>query len=130
MPRTSRPQFNLGDITAVFTELWAAMPPQRGRGQNATAPDSATAPAAARGRGRSGPPPSPLQQCVARGSMPIGAHQTSAADSTHIQSSVDELYRLALAGERAPTPGIDTSKGWKVDSYKRVAGQAADARAG
>src|SRR5258708_10675124 len=46
MPRTTLPQFQLGDITKVFTEMCAAMP-ATGRGGGG-------------GRGRGGPAPSPL----------------------------------------------------------------------
>ena len=125
MPKTTLPQFNLGKITNVFTEMCAAMP-QRGRGQGAaTQPDStaaAAAPAGGRGRGRGGPPPSPLQQCVTRVSTLIGAHQTAAVDSTMIQSSVDELYRLSL-GIQA-TAGM-TWNSWSNDTYKGMARHAA-----
>ncbi|HEY6219318.1 MAG TPA: Type 1 glutamine amidotransferase-like domain-containing protein [Gemmatimonadaceae bacterium] len=124
MPKTTLPQFDVGDISKTFTELCAQLPPpQRGRG-NAT-PDSNAAPAAGRGRGRGGPPPSPLQQCVTRVSTTIGAHQTAATDSTHIQSSVDELYRFALGLDQAAFRGtpnapvtVDLTKGWAVDTYK------------
>jgi cyanophycinase len=135
MPRTTLPQFPLGGISKVFSELCASMPAQTGRGRGT--PDSTTAaerPAAAanapagggRGRGRGGPPPSPLQTCVTRVSGPIGAHQTSAADSLTVQSSVDELYRFAL-GLEVPTTwrNADYTKGWTVDTYKGVQRMAA-----
>jgi len=135
MPRTTLPQFDLGDITKVFTELCAQMPAQTGRGRGAP-PDSATAaatgaaPAAGRGRGRGGPPPSPLQQCVTRISTPIGAHQTAAPDSQHVLSSVDELYRMSL-GLEVPTTwrNSDYSRGWTADMYKGVSRLAAYATA-
>jgi cyanophycinase len=136
MPRTTLPQFQLGDITNVFTALCAQMPAQTGR-RGGAPPDSAAgaavaAPAggAGRGRGRSGPPPSPLQQCVTRVSTPIGAHQTAAPDSQHVQSSVDELYRFAL-GLEVPTTwrNADYAKGWTVDGYKGVTRVAAYATA-
>jgi len=123
MPKTTLPQFNIGNITHLFTEMCAAMPPQRGRGQATTPPDStaaAAAPAGGRGRGRGGPPPSPLQQCVTRVSTPIGAHQTAAIDSTQIQSSVDELYRLALGLYATPPSKADSGKAWTNDTYKGV----------
>ena len=106
MPRTTLPQFELGDIARTFTSLCEQLPPapaRRGGG----------------GRGRAGPPPSPLQQCVQRVSAPIGAHQTAAADSTRIESSVDELYRFAL-GLEVPTTwkDADYAKGWTVDAYR------------
>jgi cyanophycinase len=129
MPRTTLPQFDLGDIAKTFTELCAQLPPQQARGRGA--PDStAAAPPPGRGRGRGGPPPSPLQVCVTRISAPIGAHQSVAPDSTHVQSSVDELYRFAL-GLELPTTwrNVDYTKGWTVDSYKGVTRFAAYATA-
>ena len=135
MPRTTLPQFSLGDITKVFAELCATMPAQTSRGRGApdstaAAADPATttagAPAAGAGRGRGGPPPSPLQTCVTRISTPIGAHQTSAADSVSVQSSVDELYRMSL-GLDVPTTwrNADYAKGWTADTYKGVSRLAA-----
>ncbi len=108
MPRTTLPQFDLGDISRTFTELCDQMPAPAARGRGAGG-----------GRGRGGPPPSPLQQCVTRISSPIGAHQTSALDSTRVQSSVDELYRFAL-GLEVPTTWRDTDdgKGWTSDTYR------------
>jgi hypothetical protein len=132
MPRTTLPQFQLGDITKVFTEMCAAMPAQRGRGQAAAAPDTtggAAPPAAGRGRGRGGPPPSPLQQCVSRISTLIGAHQSSALDSLQIQSSVDELYRLALLLHTRPALSADSAKAWTLDTYKGEKREAAYATA-
>jgi len=130
MPRTTLPQFSLGDISAVWSELCAQMPAQNARGGRGAAanPDSAP-PAAAPGRGgRGGPPPSPLQQCVTRISTVIGAHQSVSTDGKDVQSSVDELYRLGLALD-VPTTwrNVDYTKGWSVDSYKgehRVAAYA------
>jgi cyanophycinase len=127
MPKTTLPQFNIGGITNVFTDMCAAMP-QRGRGQGAaTRPDStAAAPAgAARGRGRGGPPPSQLQQCVTRVSSSIGAHQTAPVDSAVIQSSVDELYRLALGLYATPGMAWDSGKAWTNDKYNGVDRHAA-----
>lgn len=124
-PKTTLPQFNLGDMSAVFPEMCATMPPQRGRGQ-AQAPDSnaAAGAGAGRGRGRGGPPPSPLQQCVTRISGSIGAHQTSALDSTHVQSSVDEMYRLALLmnlqARQADYWSVVSSRAWVTDTHGGV----------
>jgi cyanophycinase len=120
MPRTTLPQFPLGDIGAAFTELCAQLPPPAARGS--TAPNSgAVAAGAARrgGPGRGGPPPTPLQSCVSRLSTPIGAHQTAANADGVVQSSVDELYRLAL-GLEVPTTwrDADYTKGWTSDTYK------------
>lgn len=131
MPRTTMPQFPLGDITAVFKDLCAQTARAgRGRGgQDSTARDtSGNASAAAGrdsaavdGRGRSGPPPSPLQSCVTRLSTAVGAHRTAAVDSQDVQSSVDELYRFSL-GLEVPTTwrNADHSKGWTSDTYKGV----------
>jgi len=106
MPRTTLPQFALGDIGRVFSELCAQMP----------APATAT---------RRGPARTPLQECVARVSTPIGAHQTT-ADSQQVQSSVDELYRLAL-GLQDPTTWrrADYAKGWSTDTIAGVTSYAA-----
>jgi hypothetical protein len=128
MPRTTLPQFDLADIQKTFTELCAQLPPQPARGGRG-APDTiavAAALAAGRGRGRGGPPPSPLQTCVTRVSGPIGAHQTAAVDSEHVQSSVDELYRFTL-GLEVPTTwrNADYAKGWSIDTYKGVTRMAA-----
>ena len=56
--------------------------------------------------------------------------QTVAADSTRIQSNVDELYRFAL-GLEVPTTwrDIDYAKGWMVDSFKGATRHAAYATA-
>jgi cyanophycinase len=124
MPKTTLPQFNLGDISNVFPEMCASLPPQRGRGQ--AAPDAAGAAPTGRGRGRGGPPPSPLQQCVSRISTLIGAHQSSAVDSTHVQSSVDEMYRLALLMNlQADYWSKVNSKAWVTDSHDGVTRHAA-----
>jgi cyanophycinase len=128
MPRTTLPQFSLGEISNVWSALCAQLPAQNARGGRGAAPanpDSAPPPAA---RGRGGPPPSPLQQCVTRLSGSIGAHQSASADGKEVQSSVDELYRLGL-GLDVPTTwrNVDYTKGWAVDTYKgqqRVAAYA------
>jgi cyanophycinase len=118
MPSTTLPQFDLGDIGVTFTDLCAQLPPAPSRGRGT--PDS-TGTAPGRGRGRGGPPPSPLQVCITRISSPIGAHQTAVLDSTHVQSSVDELYRFALGLEVPATwRDVDYSRGWTADSYKGV----------
>ena len=129
MPRTTLPQFDLGDIATTFTDLCAQLPPAASRGGRGAA-DSAGAAARGRGRGRGGPAPSPLQSCITRISTPIGAHQTSAIDSTRVQSSVDELYRFAL-GLEVPTTwrNVDYAKGWTTDSYKGATRYAAYATA-
>jgi cyanophycinase len=132
MPRTTLPQFNVGDITKTFTDLCAILPARGGRRGGATPPDSAATAAAAaagRGRGRGGPPPSPLQACVTGLSTPIGAHQTAAPDSQHVLSSVDELYRLSLGLEGPPFATVDYAKAFTVDTYKGVTRQVAYATA-
>jgi len=121
MPRTTLPQFPIGDIAATFTELCSQVPPPAARGGGAT-PDSAAA-AAGAGRGgrggRGGPPPTPLQSCVTRISGQVGAHQTAATTDGVVQSSVDELYRLALGLEVATTwRNADYARGWTQDNYK------------
>jgi cyanophycinase len=128
MPRTTLPQFDVGDIAKTFTSLCAQLPPPAARGRGAATPDSTAAPAA--GRGRGGPPPSPLQACVMRVSQPVGAHQTVSRDSVHIQSSVDELYRFSL-GLEVPTTwrDADYAKGWTSDTYRGVTRLAAYATA-
>jgi cyanophycinase len=134
-PRTTLPLFPLGDIATAFTELCAQLPVQTGRG-NAPAPDSAAAAAAAGGAaraggaggrgGRGGTPQTPLQSCVSRVASPVGAGRTSATADGVVQSSVDELYRVAL-GLQVPTTwrNADYAKGWSSDTYKGVARLAA-----
>jgi hypothetical protein len=58
----------------------------------------------------------------------VGANRTASIDSLQVQSSVDELYRIAL-GLEVPTTwrGADYTKGWTADSYRgmsRLAGYA------
>ena len=117
-PRTTQPQFEIGNIAKVFTELCAQLPAQTGRGGRAATPDTGAQPGGA-GRGRGGPPPSPLQSCVTRISQPVGARQIATPDSTHIHANVDELYRIAL-GLQVPTTwrDADYAKGWSSDRYK------------
>ena len=129
MPRTTLPQFELGDIARTFTALCAQLPAPAARGRGA-APDSAAA-TEGRGRGRGGPPPSPLQNCVSRVAAPVGARQTVAPDSQNVHSNVDELYRFAL-GLEVPTTwrDADYTKGWTIDRYQGVTRLAAYATAG
>jgi hypothetical protein len=110
MPRTTLPQFPIGDIGGVFSALCAQIP--------------AKAPA------RSGPggPMRPmyyasaLEKCVARLSTPIGMHRTTVPPGANgIVSDVDELYRLDLGLEYQKTwPKADYAKGWRVDTFHGV----------
>lgn len=123
MPRTTLPQFDIGEISRTFTALCAQLPPPAARGRGA--PDATAvgaAPGTGRGGGRGGPQPSSLQACVTRISTPIGAHQTTAVDSQRVQSSVDELYRFALSLDAAATTwrNVDYTQGWTADTYRTV----------
>jgi CubicO group peptidase (beta-lactamase class C family) len=143
MPTTTVPQFDVGGITAVFTALCSQLPdpPARGNAGNAGA-DSAGRGGAGRagagaggrgGAGRAGTAAStgtPLQNCVQRRiSTPIGMHKTTATPDGNVESSVDELYRLALGLETPRTYGgnganaapVDYTKGWQADTYHGAA---------
>ena len=111
MPRTTLPQFALGDISRAFTALCEQLPARTGRGGDSSATGA-----------RRQAPMTPLQACVGRVSAAIGAHQTSAMDATQVQSSVDELYRLSLGLEAPPSAfrGIDPARGWIADSWRGV----------
>lgn len=110
MPRTTFPQFPIGDIEKVFTSLCAQVPEK--------APS------------RSGPggPMRPmyhssaLEKCIARLSTPIGMHRTTVPPGAReVVSDVDELYRLDLGLEyQATWPKADYSRGWKVDTFHGV----------
>lgn len=110
MPRTTSPQFPVGDIQQVFTSLCSQLP------------------VAAKAPAEDGEPRRPvfyasdLDKCVARLSMPVGLHKTTVPPGSHeIVSDVDELYRLELGLEYASTwPKADYSKGWTVDTFKGV----------
>jgi hypothetical protein len=145
MPTTTVPQFDIGSgITSVFTSLCSQIPEPPARG-NAGA-DSAGgagrggAGAAGRAGGRAGAgagggrgavnPGTPFQSCVQRRiSTPIGMHKTTATAEGNVESSVDELYRLALGLENPRTYGgngpnavtVDYAKGWQSDTYHGVA---------
>lgn len=115
MPRTTLPLFDVGDIGKVFTGICSHMPPPvaRGRGGDTTA-------ALGAGRGRGGPPPSPLQVCVTRVTQPVGAPRTLSPDSTHVHSSVDELYRISLGHESPTTWRADVTTGWTSNTFNGV----------
>ena len=129
MPTTTVPQFSVGAITDVFTALCSQLPaPPAGRGRGRGAPGADTA-AGVRpaGRGRGAPPGTPFQQCVQRQvSTPIGMHKTVANADGAVESSVDELYRLALglenprtyAGNSQAPVTVDYTKGWQSDTYR------------
>jgi CubicO group peptidase (beta-lactamase class C family) len=126
LPRTTVPQFELGDMARVFTALCDQLPPPGARGRGGAAGGGG----GGGGRGRGGPPPSPLQSCVSRVASPVGAQRTSALDSTRVQSNVDELYRIAL-GLEVPTTwrNVDYGAGWATDQYRGVTRHAAYATA-
>jgi cyanophycinase len=107
MPRTTLPQFPLGDIDRVFTSLCAQLPARAGVGSR---------------RKRKTYYPSALAKCVARLSIPVGMHRTAAPPGDpEILSDVDELYRLELGLEHRSTwPTADYSKGWRADSFDGV----------
>ncbi|MGH7616367.1 MAG: cyanophycinase [Gemmatimonadaceae bacterium] len=147
MPTTTLPQFDVGGITTVFQSLCSQLPDPPARG-GAAAPAAAggvtpAGRAAGRGgrggRGPTGPPPTPLQNCVTRRvSTPIGMHKTAGMADGTVESSVDELYRLALGLENPRTYGgngpnavtVDYSKGWQADTYHGVARLSAYGDAG
>jgi cyanophycinase len=115
LPRTTTPQFPLGDITRVFTELCAQLPAaaRREGGEDSTRASTAA-------RRSSGPPPTPLQTCVSRVSATVDTRRTS-ADSAQVQSNVDELYRVALGLDGAPAwQSADRARGWSSDRYRGV----------
>ena len=110
MPRTTFPQFPVGDMSDVFTSLCAQLP--------------ARAPAR---KGPGGPMrptyySSALAKCVARLSTPIGMHRTTVPPGAQeIVSDVDELYRLDLGLESPATwPKADYSRGWIADTFHGV----------
>ncbi len=107
MPRTTLPQFPIGDIKKVFTSLCAQLP------ANAPPPRGVMRPAYYS---------SPLDKCVNRLSTPVGMHRTTVPPgSAEILSDVDELYRLELGLEYSSTwPKADYSKGWTADTFDGV----------
>jgi hypothetical protein len=126
MPTTTVPQFALGGISAVFASLCTQVPEPPARpnaARDSTQPDTVAAAAAAM---------TPVQRCVARQvSMPIGMHKTVASADGQVQSSVDELYRLALGLENPRTwRDVDPVKGWAPETVNGVARVAAYAGEG
>jgi cyanophycinase len=110
MPRTTLPQFPIGDIGKVFTSLCAQVP------------EKAPARSGPGGPVRPAYYSSALEKCVARLSMPIGMHRTTVPPgSEEIVSDVDELYRLDLGLEyQATWPKADHSRGWTADTFDGV----------
>ena len=122
MPRTTLPLFDAGEMTSIFTAICAQLPAPAARGRGN---------AAGGGRGRGGPPPSPLEQCVRRVAQPVGASRTMAPDSTHIHTSVDELYRMSLGYESPATwRDVDLRRGWSPDTNRNVERLIVSARTG
>lgn len=107
MPRTTLPQFPVGDIKQVFTSLCAQLPARVEAGGSPMRPAYY---------------PSPLAKCVARLSRPVGMHRTTAPPGDReILSDVDELYRFERGLEYPSTwPKADYSKGWTVDTFDGV----------
>jgi hypothetical protein len=64
---------------------------------------------------------------VTRVTGTVGAGKTGAGtDSVNVQSSVDELYRIALGLEVPATwRGADYTRGWTTDTYRGVTRLAA-----
>lgn len=110
MPTTTLPQFPLGELSRVFTELCAQLPAPRAR-------SGAGAGADARRPGRSGAMTT-FQRCVARSvGVPVGLHRTTSDSTGQVWSDVDELYRLELGLEDPDTwPGIDVTRGWTSET--------------
>jgi cyanophycinase len=127
MPTTTVPQFALGATSGVFASLCSQLPDApagRGAGGTRDSTQADTVPAAVAAM-------TPFQRCVARQvSMPIGMHKTTATADGQVQSSVDELYRLALGLENPRTwRDIDGTKGWEAEtssSLTRLAAYGAD----
>lgn len=107
MPRTTSPQFPIGDIQKVFTSLCSQVPAEAPTGEGEKRPVFHS---------------SPLEACVARLSGPVGMHKTTVPPGSHeIVSDVDELYRFELGLEDSSTwPKAEYSKGWTVDTFDGV----------
>lgn len=107
MPRTTLPQFPIGDIKKVFTSLCAQLPAHEPPPRGVMRPAYYS---------------SPLEKCVSRLSTPVGMHRTTVPPgSAEILSDVDELYRLELGLEYPATwPKADYSKGWTTDTFDGV----------
>jgi cyanophycinase len=112
MPRTTSPQFPIGEIKEVFSSICSQLPVEREK--------------------RPAFHSSALDACAARLSGPVGLHKTTVPPGSHeIVSDVDELYRFELGLEHSSTwPKADYSKGWTVDSFNGVQRMAAYATKG
>ena len=127
MPTTTVPQFALGAMSGVFAALCSQLPDApavRGPGgaRDSARADTISPTVAAM---------TPFQRCVARQvSPPIGMHKTAASADGQVQSSVDELYRLALGLENPHTwRDVDATKGWEAETtggLTRLAAYGAD----
>jgi cyanophycinase len=107
MPRTTSPQFPIGDIRGVFEAVCSQVKAEAPSGE---------------GERRKVFHASALDACAARLSGPVGLHKTTVPPGSHeIVSDVDELYRFELGLEDTATwPKADRAKGWQVDTFKGV----------
>jgi len=107
MPRTTSPQFPVGDIKKVFTSLCSQVPAKAPAGEGEKRPVFHA---------------SSLDECVARLSGAVGLHKTTVPPGSHdIVSDVDELYRFELGLEDSSIwPAADSSKGWTIDTFNGV----------
>ncbi len=125
MPATTVPQFSLGTMSRVFEAICAQLPESPARTQPVPPPPGT--PAAARANA---PVLTPLQRCVGqRAASPVGLHKTSATEQGDVRSNVDELYRVSLGLEHAPTYSrtrstdggarepIDVTQGWEAGRF-------------
>lgn len=137
-PATTAPQFSLGRMSRVFEALCAQIPEPAPRTRPVPPPPGT--PASARA---TPPPETPLQRCVSqRVANPVGLRRTKATREGDVQSNVDELYRVSLGLEYAPTydralpdslasrVSIDRTKGWESGRAAGTARYQAFAEAG
>lgn len=135
MPTTTVPQFALGAIADVFPRFCDQLPPPPARGSGNAQTDSAAVARRAAGRGgrggRSGPPPTALQSCLTRLGSVVGWHKTVGDSAGTVSSSVDELYRFALAFDNPAFTRVDSlttidmGRGWTKDESHGVTRYAA-----